>query len=401
MKTESLSARYAFWISAAIVAHTLWTSAAPAMIYPLYAAQWHLSFTLVTVIFAVYPLTVVVTMLLFAGLSDRAGRKYVMLAGLLSSAVGVLMFAAADSVAVLLAGRVMMGIGVGLSAGPSAAALVDYAGQGGSARAGAVTLGAQSVGFAAALLLAGALVTWAPAPTRLSFYVLFALLIVLIILCLFIPGDRPVGVSSRLLARPDVPVYLRRTFIYAALAVTGAYTHGVLISSVGAQIARSLIGSPSPWINSVALALFPVALGIAGSLARKIEARRSVITGSIVSATGMVSLCISVSEHSLVFFISASFISGAGYAFMTFGGLGLIAREARQSDRGSAMSMLFVFAYLFTGGLAVVLGKMATQLNLAVAVYTGALILIFICAVLIILGLFQLRSTSRLSAADI
>ncbi len=401
MQTETTSARYAFWISAAVVAHTLWTSAAPAMIYPLYAAKWHLSFTIVTVIFAVYPLTVVVTMLLFAGLSDRAGRKNVMLAGLLSSAAGVLLFAAADSVAILLAGRVMMGIGVGLSAGPSAAALVDYAGHGASARAGAVTLGAQSIGFAAALLLAGALITWAPAPTRLSFYVLFALLIVLIVLCLFIPGDRPAGASSRLLARPDVPVYLRHTFFYAALAVTGAYTHGVLISSVGAQIARSLIGSPSPWINSVALALFPVALGIAGIFARKIEPRRSVITGSIVSATGMVSLCLSVSEHSLTFFVGASLISGAGYAFMTFGGLGLIARHARQSDRGSAMSMLFVFAYLFTGGLAVGLGKMATQLNLASAVYAGALTLIFICAVLIILGVFQLRSTNGLSVADV
>ncbi|HAT23711.1 MAG TPA: MFS transporter, partial [Pantoea septica] len=129
MKTETPSARYASWISAAVVAHTLWTSAAPAMIYPLYAAQWHLSFTTVTVIFAVYPLTVVVTMLLFAGLSDRAGRRNVMLAGLLSSAAGVLLFAAADSVVILLAGRVMMGIGVGLSAGPSAAALVDYAGR--------------------------------------------------------------------------------------------------------------------------------------------------------------------------------------------------------------------------------------------------------------------------------
>lgn len=130
MKTETLSAQYAFWISAAVVAHTLWTSAAPAMIYPLYAAQWHLSFTLVTVIFAVYPLTVVVTMLLFSGLSDRAGRKHVMLAGLVSSAAGVLMFAAADSVSVLLAGRVMMGIGVGLSAGPSAAALVVHPARG-------------------------------------------------------------------------------------------------------------------------------------------------------------------------------------------------------------------------------------------------------------------------------
>jgi len=65
------------------------------------------------------------------------------------------------------------------------------------------------------------------------------------------------------------------------------------------------------------------------------------------------------------------------------------------------MSMLFVFAYLFTGGLAVGLGKMATQLNLASAVYAGALTLIFICAVLIILGVYQLRSTNRLSVADV
>ncbi len=32
-----------FWVSAGVVGHTLWTSAAPAMTYPLYAAQWHLS----------------------------------------------------------------------------------------------------------------------------------------------------------------------------------------------------------------------------------------------------------------------------------------------------------------------------------------------------------------------
>lgn len=385
------STRFAFWISAAVVAHTLWTSAAPAMIYPLYAAQWQLSMTVLAVIFGLYPLAVVLTMLLSAGLSDRLGRKRVMLAGLISSAAGVLMFAVAGDVYLLMAGRVLMGIGVGLSAGPSAAALVDYAGNGGVSRSSAVTLGAQSVGFAGALLMGGALVTWAPAPTRLSFYVLFALLLMLSLLCLFIPADQPSGQARRLLARPHVPAYLRRSFTYAALAVMGAYTHGVLISSLGAQVARSLIGSPNAWINSLALALFPVALGIAGGLARKTEARRAIVTGSALSVAGMVSLCVSVSAHSLTYFVGASLVSGAGYAFMTFGGLALIARETRPEDRGNAMSMVFVFAYLFTGGLAIALGKTATALNLSTAVYTGAFILTAVCLVLIIQGLYQRR----------
>ncbi len=391
MPAPTKSARFAFWTSAAVVAHTLWTSAAPAMIYPLYAMQWQLSMTVLAIIFGLYPLSVVITMLLSAGLSDRLGRKRVMLAGLISSAAGVLMFAVAGDVVTLMAGRVLMGIGVGLSAGPSAAALVDYAGKGGTARSASVTLGAQSVGFAGALLLAGALVTWAPSPTRLSFYVLFALLLVLFLLCLFIPSDRPSGMPRRLLARPHVPPYLRLSFTYAALAVMGAYTHGVLISSLGAQVARSLIGSPDAWVNSLALALFPVALGVAGGLARKIDALRAIVTGSALSVAGMVSLCVSVSAHSLAYFVAASLVSGAGYAFMTFGGLAMIARETRPEDRGNAMSMVFVFAYLFTGGLAIALGKTATTLSLSTAVYTGAFILTAVCLVLIIQGLYQRR----------
>ncbi|URO01206.1 MFS transporter [Leclercia adecarboxylata] len=399
MKSPLKSARFAFWISAAVVAHTLWTSAAPSMIYPLYAAQWKLTMTVLAVIFGLYPLSVVLTMLLSAGLSDRVGRKRVMLAGLASSAAGVLLFAVAGEVSTLMAGRVMMGIGVGLSAGPSAAALVDYAGKGGAGRAASVTLGAQSVGFAGALLLAGALVTWAPAPTRLSFYVLFVLLLLLFLLCLFISSDRPSG-SSRLLARPQVPRYLRRSFIYAALAIMGAYTHGVMIASLGAQVARSLIGSPDAWVNSLALALFPAALGIAGGLARKIEARRAIVTGSALSVMGMACLCVSVSTHSLACFVGASLVSGAGYAFMTFGGLAMIAQEARREDRGNAMSMLFVFAYLFTGGLAIALGKTATSLNLSTAVYAGALILTAVCLGLIVQGLYQRRSRHPLSVND-
>ncbi len=48
-----------FWVAAAVVAHTIWTSAAPAMTYPLYAAEWGLNTTQTAAIFAIYPIVVV------------------------------------------------------------------------------------------------------------------------------------------------------------------------------------------------------------------------------------------------------------------------------------------------------------------------------------------------------
>ncbi len=159
---ESLS----FWVSAGVVAHTLWTSAAPAMTYPLYAQEWSLTPTVTTAIFAIYPIVVVAILVLFGDVSDFIGRRRTMLLGLASSTIGVFLFVIASNVGMLFLGRVFMGIGVGLSAGPSTAALLEYAGKGGVSRASSTTIVSQAIGYSAALLVGGFLVQYAPWPTR-------------------------------------------------------------------------------------------------------------------------------------------------------------------------------------------------------------------------------------------
>src|SRR6202522_3710613 len=104
----TLGQRASFWIAAAVVVHTLWTSAAPAMSYPLYAAQWHLTPAVTTSIFAVYPLLVVTTLIMFGDISDYIGRRTAMLLGLAASLIGVLLFAAAPNVHWLFVGRACM-----------------------------------------------------------------------------------------------------------------------------------------------------------------------------------------------------------------------------------------------------------------------------------------------------
>ena len=74
-----LGRRASFWVAAAVISHTLWTSAAPAMTYPLYASQWGLSPAATTAIFAAYPVMVVAMLGLFGDVSDHIGRRATML----------------------------------------------------------------------------------------------------------------------------------------------------------------------------------------------------------------------------------------------------------------------------------------------------------------------------------
>jgi MFS family permease len=113
-----LGRRVSLLVSAGVVSHTLWTSAAPALTYGLYAQEWHLSHTVTAGIFAIYPIGVVVMLVGLGGISDQIGRRATMLAGLFASLVGALLFAVAPDVWWVFAGRALMGIGVGLAASP-------------------------------------------------------------------------------------------------------------------------------------------------------------------------------------------------------------------------------------------------------------------------------------------
>jgi MFS family permease len=175
-----LGRRASLLVSAGVVSHTLWTSAAPALTYGLYAQEWHLTHTVTARIFAVYPIAVVVMLVGFGGISDQIGRRARMLAGLFASLAGALLFAVALDVWWVFAGRALMGIGVGLAASPSTAAIPEFTSPEHANSTASVTLGAQAIGFAAALLLGGALTEYGPWPARLCFWILAVLLLILL-----------------------------------------------------------------------------------------------------------------------------------------------------------------------------------------------------------------------------
>src|SRR5712671_6640319 len=166
--------------------------------------------------------------------------------------------------------------------------------------------GTQAVGFATALLLGGVLVQYAPLPTRLTFWALFAVLAVLFTAAWFLP--RHTGSEARGRWRPKIPFipnHSRIAFAIASAAVTSAYTHGVLILSLGGQVARDLVGSPNTLVNGAALSFFAIASGAVGIGARTLQPRTAMTGGAVASAAGMALLAAAAPPHPLPLFPAA------------------------------------------------------------------------------------------------
>src|SRR5262245_38659556 len=94
LQLPRLSRRAAFWgVAFAFLALTTFATA-PSALYGLYAQQDHLAPITLTVVYAVYAVGVVGSLLLAGHLSDAHGRRIVLIPGLLVAAVASIVFLA-------------------------------------------------------------------------------------------------------------------------------------------------------------------------------------------------------------------------------------------------------------------------------------------------------------------
>jgi MFS family permease len=328
-------------------------------------------------IFAIYPIGVVVMLVGFEGVSDQIGRRATMLAGLFASLTGALLFAVAPDVWWVFAGRGLMGIGVGLAASPSTAAILEFTSPERAKSAALVTMGAQAIGFTAALLLGGALTEYGPWPTRLCFWILALFLIILLIGTWLLPRHTPGGRGGDWRSRmPSVPKHARRVFAVSSTAMVAAYTFGVLVLSLGGQVEHDLIGSSNASFNSAVLSLFPIGMGTIGIISRTLSPRVALIAGALVSCLAMVLLILAVNFRDLLIYLLATAAAGGAYSLLFVGGLQVTNAVAPEHHRGGILSALYLFGYLSMGALALVLGAIATTRGLSLAVDLGAAMII-------------------------
>src|SRR2546423_3464446 len=161
---ERVAVRWPFFAVSGALFVLLMGANLPTALYAVYRQAYGFSGTVLTLIFASYAVVLIPSLLLFGQLSDRIGRRRVILLGLATAAVALLVFAAAAGTAWLFAARAVQGVAVRATTGTAIAALVELEPGGDPPRAALFATPRPSRGRAPRPVLAGVPAQGPPAP---------------------------------------------------------------------------------------------------------------------------------------------------------------------------------------------------------------------------------------------
>lgn len=363
------------WAAASAVALALWASAAPTLVYPAYAAEWHLTTAVTTTVFAAYPVALIGTLLLLGGFAETVGSRNAILAGLGFLGLGAVTFLLAPNLALLLTGRALMGVGVGLSLGPATSVIASAGRDGVRDRTGAITAGASSVGIITALLVGGATVQFGPSPLHSAYGVLLAGVVVAVLAVWFLPRAllNPARTTAgrwrpRRLAVPQ----RRMPFLAGTFGVSAAYALGAIFLGVGAQFARDTVRSDDAFVNGVVLAISAAAIGVVALLAGRLRAATALRLGALAAVAGQALMIAAGATHSMPFLVLYSLVGGAGYSLLFSGGVTLVTQSAPAEHRAATTSSAYLVAYLVQAVVALGVGALGTAVDLQTALVAGS-----------------------------
>ncbi len=337
--------RYAFILLAYAFAAIMVGTTLPTPMYALYADRMHFGVVTTTVIYATYAGGVLFALLAFGRWSDAVGRRPVLLAGTVAALGSAVVFLVADSVTLLLVGRVLSGLSAGIFTGTATAAVIEAAPPNSRTRAAAVATAANVGGLGGGPLLAGLLVQYAPQPLHLTFIVHIVLVLLAAAAVLSVP-ETSERTGTLGLQRLAVPPEVRAVFTIAAIAAFAGFAVTGLFASVAPAFLSGVVGIGNHAVaGAVASAVF-IASAATQLFAGRIEPKRALVTGCAILVVGMIILTVALQLSSLWGLIAAAIVGGVGQGICFSRGLAAISELTPPGRRAEISSAYFVVAYV-------------------------------------------------------
>ncbi len=363
---------------------------------PLYAGYeraFGLSPLEVTLLVAVYAAAVVVALLICGPLSDTAGYRPVLLAGLAAAACGSALLAAASGPGWLFAGRAVQGLAVGTCSGALTAGLVLTEPRGRRARASFLAATATTAACGFGPVLAGALAQYAPAPRALSYLVEIVLLVPAVAAVAMLPGSLGVTGQRWQPRWPSLPARLRAPFLPPAVVSLLAWAVAYVVLALVPSYAATALGGRNLLVDGAAAGSLLLVAALAQAVCRSWDPARAQAAGLIGLAGGLLGLIAAGLAGSVAVLFAAMAVAGAGQGLAFMGGIRRINEIAPPGARAGTVAMFYVVTYAGSGLVTVGVGLLATLLGLSASVRWFGAVLAGAC----LLMLVALRSVPALS----
>ncbi|MFE6779308.1 MFS transporter [Streptomyces sp. NPDC057702] len=380
------------WLAAWPVTAVFVLSNAATPLYVLWQRDIGFSKGTLTVVFAFYIVGLVGSLLVSGVVSDRVGRKPVLLPALALALVACLVFATATSVVALVVARLCAGIAVGAVVSAGMAAVTDVAGPERKRLAALLASCAMVFGAGLGPLLAGLLSELAPGPTVTVFAVEGVLLVTAVWCVLRMPLRRPeTRVKGAWVRVPGVPQGSGRHLALGIAVFAPGITATSFVLSLGPSLLSGLLDTTNRIVaGAMAFVMFLAATGVQFAVQRL--SRRTLLTaGAVSTALSMAALVIAVHASAVPALVVSAMLAGAGQGMGQLGGLSLLNSRIPPRRLAEANAALNVGGYIPAGILPVSAGYLSDATGLT----SGATVFAVVLAALAGIGGLMVLATRR------
>ena len=384
-----LSGRPALYLLASLIVTLLAASAAPTPLYAIYQARWGFTPITTTVVFGVYAVAVLASLLTLGKLSDHVGRRPVLLAAITLQVASLLVFATASGVPGLLIARVVQGLGTGAALGAIGAGLLDVDRERGTF-ANSVSPG---MGTGSGVLLSALAVRYLPAPTHLIYLALMGVFVLQAtgIILMRETASRAPGALASLRPEIRLPRTLRGPVLAATPVLFAVWALAGLYAALGPALVDSLTGSLDVVLGGLSVFVLTLTAVLSIVVLRAAAARTVMLTGILTLIAGVAVTILALTLKSTPVFFLGTAISGVGFGSGFQGGIRTVVPLAEAHERAGVLSLLYIVSYLGLGVPAVAAGFVIVHGGglTGTAIYYGGAVIVL--AALALLGLLRVR----------
>lgn len=354
----------------------LLNSSAPTPLYPLYQQQLALSSVSLTVVYGAYAAGVLIALFGVGNLSGKVkDLRSMIVPALLVVLSGALLFARADTFAMMLMARLLAGVGTGALTGAANITLVRFGPRDGGKNAALIATLSFTTGLALGPIFSGIALQTGFHPTTLPFVFI---MVIAAVAALGVMFSWPRGVVTA--PTHAAPAATEKSSLLDGLRATGGKFYvcaGALficwalaasILAIGPSVAETLLGLHARGVFGYAIAVYLLIAGISQILSRRLNARHSLLFGCLAQVLAAVVFAVAIQWHSLWLAAAGLVVAGYAYGAIFVGSATLVNLISPPASHARLLSLFYVIAYI-ANWVPILLGIVVDRVDLQQATH--------------------------------
>ncbi|MFC5236056.1 MFS transporter [Pseudonocardia zijingensis] len=348
-------------------------------LFNIYRAEDGFTNAGISVTVVAYSAATLTTLLVLGRLSSHVGRRPTSIASLLLLLLGCVLLLNVHDIGVLIAGRLLMGLGAGLASSSITSYIVDAAPARPAWLASVASSQTVMLGLAVGAIASGTLVQFGPWPRQLVFLVVIALLLASVALIVVSPetATPTPGAWRSLRPRVHLPVRVRSLLPVAAAVFLATWATGAFYQAFVPALVEEQLHTRSPLVVGLVFAAYMAPSVLGAPLGGWFAPATAQRLGMTAFLAGMIGIVTAIRTGSLPLFVAATIVTGASQGIAISAATRGLLHGSTLADRAPIFSVIYLLSYSGATIPALITGQFSSTFSLPqITLGYGALALI-------------------------